>query len=135
MQVCRDQQEASNIQSVSILVCRKCMKLTEDGACRGIPSGYISALEQRLNDTEIALHEALSELGNLRRIVPHAEQPRQPCLPLTRVAQLSKASRMAEWKQYPLNSPQDIERWWQALRTAYSIEGSDCECLSSSECG
>jgi hypothetical protein len=98
--------------------------------CRGIPSGYLNALEQRLNDTEIALHEALSEVGKLRQMIPYAEQPRQPCLPLTRVAQLSKAARMAEWKQYPLNTSQDIERWWQTLRTAYSIEGSDCQRLS-----
>jgi hypothetical protein len=98
--------------------------------CRGIPSGYLNALEQRLNGTEIALHEALSEVGKLRQMIPYAEQPRQPCLPLTRVAQLSKAARMAEWKQYPLNTSQDIERWWQTLRTAYSIEGSDCQRLS-----
>jgi hypothetical protein len=106
------------------------MKLTENGACRGIPSGYLNALEQRLNDTEIALHEALSELGKLRQMVPYAEQPWQPCLSLTRVEQLSKATRMAEWKQYPLSSSQDIEGWWQAMRTAYSREGSECQCLS-----
>ena len=108
------------------------MELTENGACRGIPSGYLNALEQRLNDTEIALHEALSELAKLRQMVPYAEQPLQPCLSLTRVAQLSKATRMAEWKLYPLNSSQDIERWWQALSAAYSREGSECQCLSRS---
>lgn len=108
------------------------MKLTDNGACRGIPSGYLNAMEQRLNDTEIALHEALSELGKLRQMVPYAEQPRQPCLSLTRVTQLSKATRMTEWKEHPLNSSQDIERWWQVLKTAYSREGSEYQCLSCS---
>ena len=45
------------------------MKLTAAWrlSVRGIPGGYLNALEQRLNDTEIALHEALSELAKLLR--------------------------------------------------------------------
>jgi hypothetical protein len=97
--------------------------------CRGIPGGYLNALEQRLNDTEIALHDALSELEKLRTLVPYPEQPRPSGPSLTRVTQLSKAARMAEWKQYPLNNSQDIETWWQALKSAYSIEGTSCQLL------
>jgi len=83
--------------------------------CRGIPSGYISTLEQRLMETEGVLFCALSELRNLRS-QPNS-QPQMKLEPPTlaslgaRETNPNKALRMAEWKEYPLRTNEQITRW------------------------
>lgn len=83
---------------------------------RGIPTGYLGNLEQRLNETEAALYRALAELRSLKNdqhfvtplrpastFVPPDLAPREP--------NANKMSRMAEWKEHPLTDSGAIDRW------------------------
>jgi hypothetical protein len=83
---------------------------------RGIPTGYLGTLEQRLNETEIALYNALSEIRNLRgqdQFIVALEAAATFVSPemAPRELNASKLSRMQEWKDYPLNDAAGIERW------------------------
>ena len=77
---------------------------------RGIPTGYLGLLEQRLNETEAALFGALSELRGLGSSKP-----------LQRDANPSKMTRMEEWKEYPLQGEGGLERWFQLLGTNQGV--------------
>lgn len=92
---------------------------------RGIPTGYLGNLEQRLNETEAALYSALAELRSLKNdenfltplspastFVPPGLAPRE--------LNANKMSRMAEWKEHPLTDSGAIERW-QAFFKRYEI--------------
>ena len=87
---------------------------------RGIPGGYLSALEQRLTDTETALYDAISEIHRrngdsqgLSQIVP---------LSSVRSSKASKTSRLAEWTMYPLKSLEDVDHWWMGLREQEHVD-------------
>ncbi|KAH8586034.1 hypothetical protein B0O99DRAFT_645574 [Bisporella sp. PMI_857] len=82
---------------------------------RGIPTGYLASLEQRLSETEAALYNALSELRNSKEQGALSNYdgdfifvaPRH----LARDMNPNKIARMEEWKDYPLQDVQSLERW------------------------
>jgi hypothetical protein len=85
-----------------------------DGVGRGIPGGYLNSLEQRLDETENALYNALAELKALKMGNYSENLPSINCISGRR-ANATKSTRMAEWKTFPLKSSQDIQRWWEGV--------------------
>ena len=80
---------------------------------RGVPLGYIAALEQRLLVTEIALIEALSSF--------HDKPPKFLSTSEKRTLRKfdearSKDARMEEWKKFPLEHVDDKQAWSNAKR-------------------
>jgi hypothetical protein len=73
---------------------------------RGIPPGYLNALEQRLAETELALFLALSELK--ARNMPLRSADEKLFQGLNTLATKAKNDCIEEWKQHPLN---DTSRW------------------------
>ncbi|KAH7386271.1 hypothetical protein BKA64DRAFT_680546 [Cadophora sp. MPI-SDFR-AT-0126] len=81
---------------------------------RGIPTGYLGLLEQRLSETEILLYHALSELRALKlQQNTYSSIPGTLDIPdpIPRETNAPKQVRMEEWKEYPLKKEEDIERW------------------------
>lgn len=92
---------------------------------RGIPTGYLGNLEQRLNETEVALYSALAELRSLKNdqhfVTPlNSTSTAIPPDIAPRELNANKMSRMAEWKAHPLTGSGAIERW-QAFFSRYEI--------------
>lgn len=92
---------------------------------RGIPTGYLGNLEQRLNETEAALYSALAELRSLKNdqrfvTLPNSTSPFIPLELAPRELNANKMSRMAEWKEHPLTGSGAIERW-RAFFSKYEI--------------
>ncbi|KAG4425650.1 hypothetical protein IFR04_001112 [Cadophora malorum] len=95
---------------------------------RGIPGGYVAALEVRLIETEVALYNVLCELrdinqtgrfssgGPLPYSVPDALLRRQHGQ-----GNESKVLKMGEWKRLPLSTPEDVQNWWTSLRAEHGI--------------
>ncbi|KUJ17555.1 uncharacterized protein LY89DRAFT_56716 [Mollisia scopiformis] len=88
---------------------------------RGIPAGYLGALEARLNETEAALYNALCELrrfnGGGSFSYTNVIQPLS-----SHQNNTSKALRMKSWIQCPLQTSNDVENWWisfQENQTSY----------------
>lgn len=78
---------------------------------RGLPTGYLGALEQRLTDTEAALHDAITHLHRVKD-TPNIRPVR---LNSARQSKTTKGSRLAEWAKFPLNSPEEVQRWWAGV--------------------
>lgn len=101
---------------------------------RGIPSGYISSLEERLIETEIALFEALSFINTHFHQGGNTQfEPSQYRDAFTNHSTaLSKQAKVKEWKRLPLMFEDQQKAWLQeklhvASRTDYrndSISGS-----------
>lgn len=92
---------------------------------RGIPTGYLGNLEQRLNETEAALYSALAELRSLKNdqhfVTPlNSTSTYIPPDLAPRESNANKISRMEEWKEHPLTGFGAIERW-QAFFSRYEI--------------
>lgn len=79
---------------------------------RGIPHGYLSALETRLIQTEAALFSVLS------RAQPHQPHRLTPSTRLHGQARWTdkqqRADRVGTWERLPLETPEDIHAWFQA---------------------
>ncbi|KAL5361291.1 hypothetical protein BJX96DRAFT_176103 [Aspergillus floccosus] len=91
---------------------------------RGLPQGYITHLEHRLIDTELALYTLYSQL---RRAGLHTETPDvhiPPTVP-ERLARQSRTPNMAEWERLPLRDARDWERWWAGKRVLFGEDGPD----------
>ncbi|CAG8960436.1 hypothetical protein HYFRA_00008155 [Hymenoscyphus fraxineus] len=110
--------------------CRQCensqivCKYSESNR-RGIPTGYLGLLEQRLQKTEEALYKTLSELKLLK---DNQSGPDKPTIPALKSydANTSKQTRMEEWKDYPLESSQDLENWQRYMRSnEVSVQGGE----------
>jgi len=94
--------------------------LTFTNDCRGVPTGYIAALEQRLLTTEIALYEALSFLHETQpptlEPIQHefdrfgAEQHVQDAFSACSTTQ-TKAAKVLEWQKLPLLSAGQLDKW------------------------
>jgi hypothetical protein len=114
LQICREQQKVSQQRTLSLL-----------GAniIRGIPGGYLSALEQRLHGTEIALYNALCELRKLKSESAFAHHPDLSEPLQSHQAATNKYSRMAEWIRYPLKRSDEIENWWNSVENPKLLEG------------
>ncbi|KAH7317681.1 hypothetical protein BKA65DRAFT_514968 [Rhexocercosporidium sp. MPI-PUGE-AT-0058] len=84
---------------------------------RGIPTGYLGLLEQRLGETEVLLYQALSELQTLKLQNIFQSVPRSPAIPdpIPREVNPSKQVRMEEWREYPLRTADEVERWRRFL--------------------
>lgn len=82
---------------------------------RGIPSGYISSLEERLIETEIALFEALSFINihfhQDSNIQSESSQHRDAFTEHSMA--LSKQAKVEEWKRIPLTFEDQRKTWFQ----------------------
>lgn len=88
------------------------------GYDRGIPAGYVNALEKRLAQTEKALFFALAEA----RAGTHSNTASQPALRpsvlsrSTPTTQQEKAELMALWSKTPLEDRAHVEAWFEASK-------------------
>lgn len=80
---------------------------------RGIPSGYLSALEQRLHDTEAALISALV----IQQGFPHTSKEAAAAarFQAAEADTRSKSECMSEWQRYPL-AEDAARRAWLELK-------------------
>jgi hypothetical protein len=86
---------------------------------RGLPAGYLVALENRLSETEAALHQALSEIYTGRAM------ERAPAMDVVGKA---KSVLMDEWKRLPLGNKTNQYEWWTEKSSALgsqTAEGSE----------
>jgi hypothetical protein len=80
---------------------------------RGIPSGYLSYIEQRLLDTELVVFELLSTIYKSQiPIQPQrlSEQDRQALVDIGQ--KQSKSAKIEEWKSLPLVTDEHRHEWW-----------------------
>lgn len=90
--------------------------LTSHG--RGIPAGYVNALEKRLAETEKALFSALAEA----RAGAHSNATSRPTLRpsvlsrSTPTTQQEKAELMTIWSKTPLQDGAHVDAWFEANR-------------------
>lgn len=69
---------------------------------RGIPSGYLNLLEQRLTDTEAALFDVMEQLQTTRAkmgMTETAHNTRISQIDIFRSSKSTKTTRMAEWEK------------------------------------
>jgi hypothetical protein len=92
---------------------------------RGIPGGYLGALENRLNETEIALYNALCELRKLKLESAFTDHPDLSEPLQSRQADGNKYSRMNEWVRYPLKRSDELEIWWNSVDKNKVLEGRE----------
>lgn len=76
---------------------------------RGFPEGYMSGLEQRLIQTELALFEVLTT-----HTAPGAPSIARKSAELFKehAASVSKGRRMQEWQELPLDTQAERLAWW-----------------------
>lgn len=106
-----------NMQRVTRGQCLSWLYLDSADDTRGIPTGYLGLLEQRLQKTEEALYKTLSEL-NLLKSSGHSSDSGNFVSQelLRRDLNANKHARMEEWKEYPLEGPGAIEKWQRYMR-------------------
>ncbi|KAH8806036.1 hypothetical protein F5884DRAFT_468578 [Xylogone sp. PMI_703] len=100
---------------------------------RGIPAGYISSLEQRLLETEVALFEALSVINNpqYRNDETHTESSLAGVLSDQSTRQ-SKEAKIEEWKRLPLRTSAQRQTWWRDRVAISKGRGRDKDSSNSS---
>lgn len=79
----------------------------------GIPSGYLSYIEQRLLDTEVVVFELLSAIYKSHvPIQPQrlSEAERQALAELSQ--KQAKSAKIEEWKRLPLHTDEHRHEWW-----------------------
>lgn len=80
---------------------------------RGIPTGYIAALEQRLLATELALFEEMwHSQSTTRNELPDQTRNELVAQFSETGAKQSKASKTKEWQTLPLQSTSERSAWW-----------------------
>ncbi|KAF3044268.1 hypothetical protein E8E12_002006 [Didymella heteroderae] len=87
------------------LICRY-----QEGGKRGLPIAYINSLERRLRETESALYATL---------LAHNEQDNIKASSfglLKAPRELSKTERQDDWKRLPLQTPEQLNSWFQEKR-------------------
>jgi hypothetical protein len=96
---------------------------------RGIPSGYLSYIEQRLLDTEFVVFELLSAIYQsqipiqLHRL---SETDRQALVDVSQ--KQSKSAKIEEWKSLPLDTDENRHNWWSKRYESITLpmqSGSD----------
>lgn len=82
---------------------------------RGIPAGYVNALEKRLAETERALFFALAEARSSTRSDATAVPAMRPSVLFrsTPTTQQEKAGLMAVWGNTPLKERAQVEAWFE----------------------
>ncbi|KAH6712530.1 hypothetical protein BKA61DRAFT_736913 [Leptodontidium sp. MPI-SDFR-AT-0119] len=109
-------------------ICGQCAGVVPPISCtyvesnrRGIPGGYVGALEARLIETEVALYKTICSLRS---------SSANPALDLSRSSSEtlpeallqheqgneSKVLKMATWKRLPLSTVEEVQSWWDTLR-------------------
>jgi hypothetical protein len=94
---------------------------------RGIPSGYIALVEQRLLESEIVIFELLSTLYNCncsgrQHRLSHDERRRFSECSKTQ----SKSKKADEWTSFPLDTDEQRQAWWMKKHEAIgSCNGTD----------
>lgn len=93
-------------------------EITNNGHDRGIPAGYVNALEKRLAETEKALFSALAEAraGTLSNTAPQPALRPSVLSRSTPTTQQEKAELMALWRKSPLEDRAHVEAWFEANR-------------------
>ncbi|CAI6342046.1 unnamed protein product [Periconia digitata] len=103
-----------------------CAQCTSSGAScrypssnkRGIPTGYISVLERRLLETELALFEALCSLYKSPiPIDPYISSQGQREAIANYSYKQSKGEKVEEWSSCSLGTEYDRMSWWQSRCT------------------
>ncbi|RAR10928.1 hypothetical protein DDE82_000900 [Stemphylium lycopersici] len=80
---------------------------------RGIPSGYISLIEQRLLQTEIVVLELLSAIYKSQTSIDLQPLPETGRRLLANYAQKqAKSHKIEEWQSLPLNTENQRHIWW-----------------------
>ncbi|KAF2444464.1 hypothetical protein P171DRAFT_432493 [Karstenula rhodostoma CBS 690.94] len=94
---------------------------------RGIPSGYIALVEQRLLESEIVIFELLSTLYNYNPSIRQHQLSYYERRSLEEFSRTqSKSKKVDEWTNFPLLTDEQRRAWW--LKKQESIgrhEGSD----------
>ena len=84
-----------------------------DYITRGIPSGYISFIEQRLLETEIVVIELLSAIYKSHVPIEPQRLPEKDCRLLAEYEQKqAKSHKIEEWKNFPLATEEERRAWW-----------------------
>lgn len=80
---------------------------------RGIPSGYVSFIEQRLLETEIVVLELLSAIYKSHVPIEPQRLPEGDCRLLAEYSQKqAKSHKIEEWKNFPLATEVQRRTWW-----------------------
>lgn len=88
---------------------------------RGIPSGYLSFVEQRLHETELVVLELLSAVYNSQTPIEPQRLSEEDRQSLARFGQKqSKAAKIEEWKTQPLRTDDQLHAWWLRKREMMS---------------
>lgn len=95
---------------------------------RGLPSGYVALVEQRLLESELVVFELLSTLynDNGARMPSNLSHQDRDILSDFAKAQ-SKLKKVDEWKNYPLATDEERHAWWLRKREVIDLsrrEGS-----------
>lgn len=93
---------------------------------RGIPAGYVNALEKRLAETERALFLTLAEARTGTRGDPTAKPAMRPSVLFrsTPTTQQEKAELMALWGKRPLEGLSQVEAWFEANTEEGGLQAS-----------
>jgi len=94
-------------------ICPKTQKRSAHRSIRGLPSGYVSCLEQRLRETELALFETLSSIYEFGERNVSNQQGFEPS-PFASNTETSKAVKIEEWERLPLLSHEQRQTWWRS---------------------
>jgi len=81
---------------------------------RGIPTGYLGTLEQRLTETENALSSVLRVLqdsGISTTLLDELLAQSESTTASGPETNINKTARMIEWKRYPLQSNKELLEW------------------------
>ncbi|KAF2108172.1 hypothetical protein BDV96DRAFT_672276 [Lophiotrema nucula] len=101
-----------------------------EGGKRGIPAAYITSLEQRLLETEAALFAALAAVQRQDDDEPNSVDWPNPIM-RTAWSGRTKIDRQEEWRQFPLESAQQLAAWYQAKRQhSEAVQAPDAELAS-----
>ncbi|EMD64905.1 hypothetical protein COCSADRAFT_315933 [Bipolaris sorokiniana ND90Pr] len=113
-------------------ICSQCS--SSDTLCRyppinkrGIPSGYISFIEQRLLETEIVVLELLSAIYESRVPIEPQRLPERDRRLLSEYGQKqAKTHKIEEWRNLPLTTEEQRRTWWlkKSERIAKAAETS-----------
>ena len=80
---------------------------------RGIPSGYISFIEQRLLETEIVVLELLSAIYKSQVPIEPLRLPERDRRLLAEYSQKqTKSHKIEEWRNFPLATEEQRHAWW-----------------------
>ena len=91
-----------------------------EGGKRGIPAVYMSNLERRLQETELALYGALAALEEKESIgIESLAVPQLKQSTTLGWRQLSKIEKQEEWTRLPLDSKEQLAIWFRDKQRAF----------------